>query len=107
MGPTFSTSRRFEVDSLFGGNLADEQKYMRLSREPRKYRGILKWVRELTFGGRRDVIDRICALYAALAPSNRFAARLYLYSIARGEIVAFACWSTVHRFEALLPKPGR
>lgn len=69
----FSTSRRFEVDALFGGNLAAEQKYMRLSREPRKYRGILKWIRELTFGGHRDVIDRFGALFAALAPSYRFA----------------------------------
>jgi hypothetical protein len=69
----FSTSRRFEVDSLFGGSLAAEQRYMRLSREPRKYRGILKFVRELMFGGHRDVLDRFGALFKALAPSFRFA----------------------------------
>jgi len=62
----FPTSRAFEADSFFGGSLVSEQKFQRLSAEPRKYRGILKFLRALVMGSQRERWERVVRLFSAL-----------------------------------------
>lgn len=62
----FPIHRFFEPDSFFGGNLVSEQKFLRLSNEARKYRGILRFCREIVLGQQRERLERVQKLFAAL-----------------------------------------
>lgn len=68
----FPVSRRFELDTLFGGSLPMEQKFLRLSRDPRKYRGILKHVRDIVLGRQDEAFERLRNLFGSLAPGHKF-----------------------------------
>ena len=99
----FPIGRRFELDSIFGtGDLVTEQKFLRLAEDPRKYRGIIRYLREVVLGARHDKLAEFKKLFTELAGGVTFAGLSNLgnpeFQVRSGETIsAEALSSSAHQ----------
>ncbi len=93
----FPATRRFEPDAFFGGDLVGEQKFVRLGSDARKYRGLLRFVRQLVMGGQTGKQETLGRLFTELSPGVRYAGLSGVgaleFALADGEHVPLAALS--------------